>query len=178
VSNRACSLLCGPDPVGSNLVEFHLGIAAARDVIINWPEVAYAALTGCRGWPATVNQTVKCFGGCMDELSAVFDALANEHRRRIIHALAIKPASISELAAICELSLPAIHKHIQVLDSAAMVRRRKVGRVNFLALQRAPLRLLQGWVGDFHPWWGDDSESLETYANQFERRSSSTKESP
>ncbi|MGW5237884.1 ArsR/SmtB family transcription factor [Monashia sp. NPDC004114] len=114
----------------------------------------------------------------MDELNAVFDALANENRRRIVRALAIKPASISELAAMCDLSLPAIHKHIQILEAAAMVRRRKVGRVNFLALQRAPLRSLQTWVDEFHPWWGDDSESLETYATHFERQSSATKESP
>ena len=114
----------------------------------------------------------------MDELSDVFDALANEHRRRIIHALALRPASVSELAALCDLSLPAIHKHIQNLESAAMVRRRKVGRVNFLALQRAPLRLLQVWVDEFHPWWGDDEESLETYADHFERQSSASKESP
>ncbi len=114
----------------------------------------------------------------MDELSAVFDALANEHRRRIVRALAIKPASISELAASCNQSLPAIHKHIQVLERAELVRRRKVGRVNSLALQRAPLRSLQSWVDDFHPWWGDDSESLETYAAAFEHESSATKESP
>jgi len=114
----------------------------------------------------------------MDELSAVFDALANEHRRRIVRALAIKPASVSELADLCDLSLPAIHKHIRVLESAAMVRRRKLGRVNFLAIQRAPLRSLQTWVGDFHPWWGDDEESLETYANHVERQSNATKESP
>jgi DNA-binding transcriptional ArsR family regulator len=114
----------------------------------------------------------------VDELSAVFDALANEHRRRIVHALGIGPASVSELAAMCGLSLPAIHKHIQVLETAAMVRRRKVGRVNFLALQRAPLRSLQTWVDDFHPWWGDDDESLETYAHHFEEQSSATKETP
>ncbi|GAB3073147.1 metalloregulator ArsR/SmtB family transcription factor [Intrasporangium mesophilum] len=114
----------------------------------------------------------------MDELSVVFDALANEHRRRIVGALAIRPASISELAAMCDLSLPAVHKHIRVLESAALVRRRKIGRVNFLALQRGPLRSLQGWVDEFHPWWGDDSESLETYATHFQGQSSTTKESP
>ena len=114
----------------------------------------------------------------MDELTAVFDALANEHRRRIVSALAIQPASVSELAALCHLSLPAIHKHIQVLESAAMVRRRKIGRINFLALQRRPLQRLDTWVAQFHPWWGDDHESLENYAAHFERQSTATKESP
>jgi len=99
-----------------------------------------------------------------DDLSPVFEALANEHRREIIHALALQPQSISQLASLRGLSLPAIHKHVRVLENAAMVRRRKVGRTNFLALERAPLRRLTTWVEQFHPWWGTEGESLETYA--------------
>ena len=45
-----------------------------------------------------------------------------------------------------------------------MVRRRKVGRTNYLALDREPLRRLQAWTDRFHPWWGTETESLETYA--------------
>ena len=98
-----------------------------------------------------------------DDLSKVFDALANEHRREIIYALAIQPRSISQLANTRGLTLPAIHKHVRVLEGAAMVERRKVGRTNYLALRRAPLQGLQSWVEQFHPWWGTDQESLETY---------------
>ena len=99
-----------------------------------------------------------------DDLSLVFNALANEHRREIIYAVALQPRSISELASSRDLSLPAIHKHVRVLENAAMVRRRKIGRTNFLALERAPLRRLTTWVEQFHPWWGTEEESLETYA--------------
>ena len=99
-----------------------------------------------------------------DDLSPLFDALANEHRREIIRALALHPRSISELASLRDLSLPAIHKHVRVLENAAMVRRRKIGRTNFLALERTPLRRLATWVDQFHPWWGTEEESLETYA--------------
>ena len=101
--------------------------------------------------------------GDKHDLNAVFDALANEHRREMIYALAIQPRSISELASLRTLTLPAIHKHVKVLEDAAMIRRRKVGRTNFLALERAPLRLLQTWVEQFHPFWGTEAESLETY---------------
>lgn len=101
--------------------------------------------------------------GDTHDLNSVFEALANEHRREMIYALALHPRSISELATLRNLSLPAIHKHIRVLEDAAMVRRRKVGRTNFLALERAPLRLLQTWVEQFHPYWGTEAESLETY---------------
>lgn len=98
-----------------------------------------------------------------DDMSSVFSALANDHRRGIIHALSLQPESISRLARLRRLSLPAIHKHVRVLESAAMVKRRKVGRTNYLTLERRPLQELAKWVGQFHPWWGTESESLETY---------------
>ena len=113
----------------------------------------------------------------MDDLSPVFDALANEHRRGIIHALALQPQSISQLASLRDLSLPAIHKHVRVLENAAMVRRRKIGRTNFLALERAPLRRLTTWVDQFHPWWGTEGESLETYVTYLSKGTEMTEES-
>lgn len=100
----------------------------------------------------------------VDDLSPVFDALANEHRREIITLLALHPRSISQLAALRNLSLPAIHKHVRVLEGASMVRRRKIGRTNVLTLEREPLRHLQIWTEQFHPWWGTGEESLENYA--------------
>ncbi|MEX1287091.1 MAG: metalloregulator ArsR/SmtB family transcription factor [Acidimicrobiia bacterium] len=105
----------------------------------------------------------------IDRLDPVFEALANEHRRAIIHALATRPHSISDLADQRDLSLPAIHKHVRVLEAAGMVRRRKVGRTNFLALERSPLRDLQAWVEQFHPWWGTDGESLENYVAHLDK---------
>jgi DNA-binding transcriptional ArsR family regulator len=96
-----------------------------------------------------------------DDMTPVFAALANGHRREIIRALSLQPLSISQLASLRGLSLPAIHKHVRVLENAAMVQRRKTGRTNYLALEHAPLRRLATWVGQFHPWWGTESESLE-----------------
>jgi DNA-binding transcriptional ArsR family regulator len=112
-----------------------------------------------------------------DDLSPVFDALANEHRREIIRALALHPRSISELASLRDLSLPAIHKHVRVLENAAMVRRRKIGRTNFLALERTPLRRLATWVDQFHPWWGTEGESLENYVAYLSNDPATKKES-
>lgn len=98
-----------------------------------------------------------------ESLSAVFAALGNEHRRKMIVQLALRPQSISELAASRDLSLPAIHKHVRVLEEAGMVDRRKIGRTNYLAIRREPLRILQVWTDRFRPWWGTDAESLENY---------------
>ena len=112
----------------------------------------------------------------MDDLSRVFDALANEHRREIMLILALQPRSISQLAELRGLSLPAIHKHVRVLEEAAMVSRRKSGRTNFLALEREPLSRLQAWTGQFHPWWGTDGETPENYVDALRRDPPSTEE--
>ena len=100
-----------------------------------------------------------------DALDVLFAALASRHRREIIYALALQPHSISQLAALRGLSLPAIHKHIAILEDAGMVTRRKAGRTTYLALDRASLRVLQYWLSEFHAYWGTSAETLENYEN-------------
>ena len=114
----------------------------------------------------------------VDNLSRVFDALANEHRREIILLLALQPQSISHLAAVRGLSLPAMNKHVRVLDEAGLVNRRKLGRTTYLTLEREPLVRLQAWTGLFNPWWGTDGETLANYADALRRDPPSTKEAP
>jgi DNA-binding transcriptional ArsR family regulator len=80
------------------------------------------------------------------DLDNVFEALANKHRREIIYVLSLEPCSINKLAFLRNLSLPAIHKHIEVLEKAGMVTRRKIGQTNFLTLNREALRGLQDWL--------------------------------
>lgn len=80
------------------------------------------------------------------DLDIVFEALANKHRREIIYLLSLQPCSISKLAFLRNLSLPAIHKHIDILEKGGMITRRKVGQTSFLALNRFSLRGLQDWL--------------------------------
>lgn len=80
------------------------------------------------------------------DLDNVFEALANKHRREIVYVLSLQPCSISKLAFLRNLSLPAIHKHIEVLEKGGMVTRRKIGQTNFLTLNRESLRGLQDWL--------------------------------
>lgn len=98
-----------------------------------------------------------------DDLDIVLGALANAHRRAIVHALGLQPYSISQLAGLRELSLPAIHKHLAILEGAGLIRRRKTGRTTYLTLQRQTLRSLQDWLAGFHTYWGTDAESLANY---------------
>jgi len=92
------------------------------------------------------------------DLDEVFAALSHKHRREIIYLLGLQPCSIAKLAAKRELSLPAIHKHIKILEGAGIVIRRKVGRTNFLTLNPDSLRALQDWTMQFHAHWGSDGD--------------------
>ena len=104
-----------------------------------------------------------------DLLNAKFEAMANEHRRAIIYTLGLQPRSISQLAADRSLSLPAIHKHIKVLEAAGLIQRKKSGRTNFLALDKVALGELQRWLMQFYSGWGNRVEKLENYIAQIEK---------
>jgi DNA-binding transcriptional ArsR family regulator len=104
-----------------------------------------------------------------EQLDLVFAALASRRRRQIVSTLALHPASIAQLADAQGSSLPAIHRHIVALEDAGLIHRRKSGRVNFLALTRSGLALAQGWLGEFHTYWGSDEETLDNYIAGIER---------
>ena len=96
-------------------------------------------------------------------LDELFGALANAKRRDMLHLLALHPATVKQLADRHGLSLPAMHKHIQVLEEAKLILRKKVGRTNFIALNRSSLKLVQTWAMQYRTDWGNDQESLENY---------------
>jgi DNA-binding transcriptional ArsR family regulator len=98
-----------------------------------------------------------------DRLDRLFAALANRNRREMVMLLSLQPYSISRLAGLRRLSLPAMNKHVRVLAEAGVVRRRKLGRTTFLALDRTALLSLQGWLGQYHAYWGTERETLENY---------------
>lgn len=109
-------------------------------------------------------------------LDHIFEALAHKHRREIIYALSLQPYSINQLAALQGLSLPAIHKHLKILENAGIIIRKKIGRTNFLTLNRESLRTLQEWVMQYHPYWGSNEETLENYAQYLATEKTKNKE--
>jgi DNA-binding transcriptional ArsR family regulator len=113
-----------------------------------------------------------------DDLDRLFAALASRHRREMVHLLGLQPYSISRLAHLRGLSLPAINKHVRVLEEAGMVRRRKLGRTTFLTLDRASIRSLQAWLGEYHAYWGTDKETLENYGPFLGAEPSTERERP
>ena len=98
-----------------------------------------------------------------EALDRVLEALANPHRRAIVYMLGLNPHAINQLAQLRGLSLPAIHKHLKVLEEADLIRRHKRGRTTYLTLRGQPLQLVQDWVGEFHPHWSSDQATYENY---------------
>ena len=79
-------------------------------------------------------------------LDDAFLALADPSRRSMVARLSQGPASVSELAAPLEMSLPAVVQHLEVLQGRGLVRSEKVGRVRTCRLEAAPLREVERWI--------------------------------
>ncbi|MFI5271120.1 MAG: ArsR/SmtB family transcription factor [Candidatus Saccharimonadales bacterium] len=101
------------------------------------------------------------------ELDEAFGALANQSRRGIIYELSLHPDTVSSLAKQFDLTLPAIHKHIRVLENANLIIRKKHGRTNFVALNSKSLRLAQSWITQYKTEWSNPNASLENYISSF-----------
>ena len=104
-----------------------------------------------------------------DRLDAVFTALANPTRRAIVVRLADGDASVSELAEPFGVSLPAMAKHLRVLEHAGLVDQHKHGRVRHCRLRGAPMRLAEEWLKSYRVFW-------ETRIDSLARHLESTKE--
>ncbi|HEY4964686.1 MAG TPA: winged helix-turn-helix domain-containing protein [Candidatus Saccharimonadales bacterium] len=101
-------------------------------------------------------------------LDSILDSLANQKRRGIIHELSLQPATVGQLARHQELSLPAIHKHIRILEDAKLITRKKAGRTNFVALNSGTLGLVQNWISQYQTGWNSDNSTLENYISRMQ----------
>lgn len=96
-------------------------------------------------------------------LDAAFGALADPTRRAMVDRLARGDATVGELAAPFAMSLPAVSKHLRVLESAGLVSRRIEGRAHHLRLVPGPLELASDWIGDRRRYWTRMLAVLDDY---------------
>jgi DNA-binding transcriptional ArsR family regulator len=94
-------------------------------------------------------------------LDETFAALADPTRRRILTELARGDRTVGELAEPFQVSLPAISKHIGVLERAGLVTRKRVGRVRSVHLHREPLASALDWIALYGRFWEERFDSLE-----------------
>ncbi len=101
-------------------------------------------------------------------LDSTLQALANQKRRGIVHDLSLHPETIGRLARNHELSLPAIYKHLAVLEDAQLIIRKKAGRTNFVALNSKTLGITQTWIMQYNTAWGNAEATLENYISRMQ----------
>lgn len=99
-----------------------------------------------------------------DKLDAVFSALSDRTRRALIARLAQGPATITELALPFEMSLPAVSKHIRVLERGGLVDRVVDGRVHRCQLTANALQHADQWLAFYRDFWQGSLDSLANFA--------------
>ena len=106
-----------------------------------------------------------------DPLGATFGALADPTRRAIVERLTRGEASVGELAEPFEMSLPAVSKHLSVLEDAGLLVRTKEGRIRRCRLIEAPMRDAFEWIAMYGSFWEGQLDSLgELLANSRKAR--------
>src|SRR5262245_34026404 len=106
-----------------------------------------------------------------DRLNETFSALANTTRRAILARLAEGAATVNELAEPFELTLPAISKHIKVLERAGLVTRGQRAQYRPCALDAAPLEEVSTWAEQYRPIWEARFDRMDDYLRQLRARS-------
>ncbi len=101
-----------------------------------------------------------------EQLDRVFHALADRTRRKLLAHLVERPGTVSELAAPFAMSLPAVSKHIRVLERAGLVARSVDGRVHRCSLDAKPLRVAAAWLDPYRTFWTDTLESLAQFVQK------------
>jgi len=96
-------------------------------------------------------------------LDSTFSALAHTTRRAILSRLAHSEATITELAAPFAVSLPAVLKHLDVLEGAGLVERTKEGRVCRCRLSARPMKEAGKWIEQYRDFWEAQFDSLDRY---------------
>ncbi|HEX3591719.1 MAG TPA: metalloregulator ArsR/SmtB family transcription factor [Pseudonocardiaceae bacterium] len=98
-----------------------------------------------------------------DQLSAVFSALADPTRRAILAELAERDATVSELTAPLPISMPAVSRHLKVLERATLISRTRSGKWRASHLEAAPLREAADWIERYRTFWDCSLTRLEAH---------------
>jgi DNA-binding transcriptional ArsR family regulator len=114
----------------------------------------------------TLNHMVKYY----DSLDTTFGALADPTRRAILGTLMLGQASITELAKPHRMSLPAVMKHVRVLEQAGLVKQKKSGRTRHCQLAAEPLKDAEQWINQYRAFWQNQFASLDRYLSQEEEK--------
>jgi len=105
-----------------------------------------------------------------DRLDLLFRALGDRTRRALLARLAEKPAMVTELAEPFEMSLPAVSRHLRVLERARLVVRNVDGRVHHCSVDLEPLKTVEAWVQHRRRFWEGNLDALARYMERDEKK--------
>lgn len=106
----------------------------------------------------------------IDRLSATFHALADPTRRAILSRLSEGEATVNQLAAPFSMSLPAVSKHLKVLERAQLITRGKEAQWRPCKLEAAPLREADDWIEQYRAMWEARFDRLDAYLQELQAK--------
>jgi DNA-binding transcriptional ArsR family regulator len=109
-----------------------------------------------------------------DQLSVIFGALADPTRRAILARLAEGDATVTELAEPFPISLPAISRHLKVLERAGLIRRSRSGQWLSSTLDAAPLKEATDWMERYRQFWDASFERLDAHLRRVREQNERT----
>jgi DNA-binding transcriptional ArsR family regulator len=104
-----------------------------------------------------------------DQLSATFSALADPTRRAILARLAKGQASVTELAQPFDMTMPAISKHLKVLERAGLVERGREAQYRPCTLNGRPLKDADEWIERYRRFWEQSLDRLDAYLRELQK---------
>ena len=105
-----------------------------------------------------------------NDLSAIFSALADPTRRAILARLALGETSVTELAAPFEMSMPAVSKHLKVLQRAGLISRGRAAQWRPCRIEPAALKDVDEWLERYRGFWEASLERLDEYLKQLQAK--------
>jgi DNA-binding transcriptional ArsR family regulator len=110
-----------------------------------------------------------------DRLSTTLAALADPTRRAILARLALGETSVTELAEPFDMSLPAVSKHLKVLERAGLIARGRDAQWRPCRLQAGPLKDVADWIEPYRRFWDQGLDRLEDYLHELQAKESKEK---
>ena len=109
-----------------------------------------------------------------DQLSATFAALADPTRRAILARLLLSECSVGELAEPFEMSMPAVSKHLRVLERAGLIAQRRDAQWRRCRIKGGPLKEVSEWADRYRQVWEERLDRLEEYVQQLNEKERKT----
>lgn len=105
-----------------------------------------------------------------DHLSTTFSALADPTRRAILASLTQGEKTVSDLAEPFDMTMPAITKHLKVLEKAKLIERRREAQYRPCRLHPEPLRDIDEWIGQYRQFWEASFDRLDDYLQKIQTK--------